>query len=204
MFRKFAGLTAIAGLFIAGAASAGVENSVHDFRAEITSNSELCGYCHVPHAADATVTDAPLWDHDLSSKVYTPYSSGTMGTAMSGNAATWGISRLCVSCHDGVTAVDSYGGGAATTTILDVPAWISVGANYSEGVNLDISQEHPVSVPASGDALVKDPPDDTRTAFFGGNVECASCHDVHDQAGTSFLLVMDNAGSAMCLSCHDK
>jgi predicted CXXCH cytochrome family protein len=48
--------------------------------------------------------------------------------------------------------------------------------------------------------------------FFGGNnvVECSTCHDPHvdySPAGNPLLkpfLVMDNTGSKLCLSCHDK
>jgi predicted CXXCH cytochrome family protein len=39
--------------------------------------------------------------------------------------------------------------------------------------------------------------------LFTAKVECASCHDVHD-SGFPSLLVMDNAASALCLTCHDK
>jgi hypothetical protein len=38
MFKKLAGLTAIAGLFIAGTASAQITGSVHDFTAELTTS----------------------------------------------------------------------------------------------------------------------------------------------------------------------
>jgi predicted CXXCH cytochrome family protein len=40
--------------------------------------------------------------------------------------------------------------------------------------------------------------------LFGGNVECASCHEVHNSAGQASLLVMDPVNSELCLSCHDK
>jgi predicted CXXCH cytochrome family protein len=203
MFRKLAGLTAVAGLFIAGTASAQITGSVHDFRPDI-GGTDLCAFCHVPHAADSTISEAPLWDHALSSKTYTlVYSSGTMDAAMDTDVATYGISRLCLSCHDGVTAVDSYGGNgfSGTNTMQSVTAWQSVGQNYQ---GTDISQEHPVSVPPT-DAEVRDTPNNpTLVKYFGGQVECASCHDVHDQSGQPRLLVMDNAGSALCLSCHIK
>ena len=36
-------------------------------------------------------------------------------------------------------------------------------------------------------------------------MECSSCHDVHNAASTgSNLLIKDNAGSALCLTCHNK
>jgi predicted CXXCH cytochrome family protein len=78
--------------------------------------------------------------------------------------------------------------------------WSAGCSNYQ---GADISQEHPVSVPPT-DAQVNNTPNNAATKYFGGQVECASCHDVHDQSGFGNLLVMDNTGSAMCLSCHVK
>ena len=40
--------------------------------------------------------------------------------------------------------------------------------------------------------------------LFGGNVECASCHDVHDDNGIVGLLKKSNAGSDLCTTCHNK
>jgi len=117
---------------------------------------------------------------------------------MSGDSTTYGISRLCLSCHDGTVAVDSYGGNTGTNTIGAV--WPGVGTNY---VSLNLSAEHPVSVPTT-DPEVRDTPLNTATPLFGGQVECASCHDVHDQTGLGSLLTLTNAASELCLSCHIK
>jgi predicted CXXCH cytochrome family protein len=203
MFRKFAGLTAIAGLFIAGAASAQIQGSVHDFTDDIAGNTDLCAFCHVPHDAIPDVTEAPLWDHTLTSASYTPYSSGTMNDTMSGNSTAYGISRLCLSCHDGTVAVDSYGGVTGTNLITNAVFDAGVGANYVSG---DISQEHPVSVAGatSTDSNIKAAPTETGVLYYGDNVECASCHDVHDQTANSFLLTASTDASALCLACHIK
>jgi predicted CXXCH cytochrome family protein len=37
--------------------------------------------------------------------------------------------------------------------------------------------------------------------IFDGQVECSSCHNVHDNAYGNFL-AMSNDGSALCLACH--
>jgi predicted CXXCH cytochrome family protein len=126
-----------------------------------------------------------------------------MNTTMSGDVTTWGISRLCISCHDGVTAVDAYGGAAGTTTMRDIPAWALKGVAYND-TNRDLKQEHPVSVSATPDPDIRTTPLNAATRLFSTNVECASCHDVHRGTSQPNLLVMDNTGSAMCLSCHDK
>ena len=40
--------------------------------------------------------------------------------------------------------------------------------------------------------------------LYSSKLECSSCHDVHNKYGNNYLLVKDNAGSALCLTCHDK
>jgi len=39
--------------------------------------------------------------------------------------------------------------------------------------------------------------------LFAGTMECASCHDVHDNGIAPFLRLSNDA-SAMCLTCHNK
>ena len=40
--------------------------------------------------------------------------------------------------------------------------------------------------------------------LFAGQMECSSCHDVHDELGNTALLRKSNTQSALCLTCHDK
>lgn len=78
-------------------ASALVGGSVHDFSSNGWSGGKICVVCHIPHQADASVSDAPLWNHEIGSATYTPYSSPTM-SAVPGQPR--GPSKLCLSCHD--------------------------------------------------------------------------------------------------------
>lgn len=65
---------------------------------------QICIFCHTPHNATAQL---PLWNRNLSSATFGHYSSQTLvishTSAASFNEPT-GSSRLCLSCHDGVTA----------------------------------------------------------------------------------------------------
>lgn len=45
--------------------------------------------------------------------------------------------------------------------------------------------------------------------LFGGQVQCASCHDVHNKftvgpTATNKLLRISTSGSTLCLTCHNK
>jgi predicted CXXCH cytochrome family protein len=214
MLKKLAGLTAIAGLFIAGTASAqGIASSAHDFSDDTGWNDtgEICKVCHIPHMTTTAVDDAPLWNHTQTTATgFTPYSNpATMDATM---AQPTGISLLCLSCHDGTVALDSFGGNGISPGVL-------IGSIDGGRVDVtkDLSNDHPISITYNL-ATQADMNDPTATVSGLGNnvdddllfgtgndqVECASCHDVHDDAGNPFLLVVSNAGSALCQTCHGK
>jgi predicted CXXCH cytochrome family protein len=222
MFKKLAGLTAIAGLFIAGTASAqtGIVGSAHDFSqaGAFNSGGEICVVCHTTHVADLSVSVAPLWDHELSTTDFSTvlYDSGTMTATDVANPG--GISRLCLSCHDGSIALDSFGGSGGSGIFID-PAY-----NVNNGA-LGLTDDHPISFTYNDSLATTDgelnAPTSTSANIPGktGNIdqlmlfddgagnltelECASCHDVHN-AGNAVLLIKDNSGSALCLTCHSK
>lgn len=64
---------------------------------------EVCVYCHTPHSGNTT-TAAPLWNRTMKTSFYTNYNSVTLD----GTIVAPGVNSLtCLSCHDGVTAIDS-------------------------------------------------------------------------------------------------
>ena len=85
---------------------AGIRDSAHDF-SNLGQRQEICIFCHTPHNADVSVTDAPLWNHQVTTKFFQVYNSSTMDATVGQPAAS---SKLCLSCHDGTVAVDAYGG----------------------------------------------------------------------------------------------
>ena len=74
----------------------------------------------------------------------------------------------------------------------------------------DLRSEHPIGVTYD---TTKDTAFDTlanakldKIVFFGTStdqVECASCHAVHDYTNVPFLR-LSNDNSALCLACHKK
>lgn len=185
----------------------GIVNSKHDFSANTWANNEICIVCHTPHHADITVAEAPLWNHELSIAVYDLYSSPTMDATDLGQPTA--NSKLCLSCHDGTVALENFGGTTGP------------GANYIGGsalIGIDLRDDHPISFTYDDALATADgglwAPTTTTSGVGGGTitedmlfneqVQCASCHDVHDTAGNDFLLVKDNLSSALCLTCHDK
>ncbi|MFQ5720982.1 MAG: cytochrome c3 family protein [Candidatus Aminicenantales bacterium] len=202
--RKALILSAIALLgVLVTVALAGITNTDHDFSGKGWNTSgEICIVCHTPHNADTSVSAAPLWNHTLSTETYTVYSSSTLDATV---GQPGDISKLCLSCHDGTVAVDSFGGSTGTTYVTG-----------SALVGTNLSDDHPVGFTydttlANTDGGLQDPATTssglggtiTNDMLFSGQLECASCHDPHDNTNDPFL-VKSNDGSALCLTCHDK
>ncbi len=194
-------------------AVAGIQGSVHDFSQNGWSGGEICNVCHTPHSSN-NLSQGPLWDHEISTATYTVYASPTMDV-IAEQPLPGGLSRLCLSCHDGTIAIDSFGGNTGSTTIT---------GNANLGV--DLSNDHPVGIqwihqtqsvgsqnctgchvqtfnPNTG-AFELGPPGQ-ELKFFNGKVECPSCHDVHNSRVMDVkLLRKPLAGSQLCLHCHPK
>jgi predicted CXXCH cytochrome family protein len=201
LIGTFAVATALIGL--PTAAFAVITDSAHDLSGQ-TYTTEICNVCHTPHNGDTTVTTAPLWDHTETTASFTIYSSTTLNASV---GAPSGVSKLCLSCHDGSVAIDAFGGNATPTTNMTGAALVGT----------DLKNDHPISFTyntalANDDGGLWDPsavdsgPDSTIDAdlLFAGQLECASCHDVHNETGLPNLLQVTNVDSELCLTCHNK
>jgi len=223
-------LTAVFGMLymlVSGAAVAGtITGSKHDLAKYTGAGAEICVVCHTPHNSDSSVTDAPLWNHTLSVTAqadYIVYASGTLDGDTTGGPT--GISKLCLSCHDGSVAVDSFGGATGTDA-----AKIGATAETTYAlIGTDLSNDHPISFnygtaastdgalhPVTTSVVIGDTTADSKTTtidglLFNGQLECASCHDVHNKftvastrLATNKLLRVTMDKSALCLTCHNK
>jgi len=194
-------------LLAPNASEPAIEGSAHDFSA-IDADEQVCIFCHTVHDADTAVNDAPLWNHQVTTRTYQVYNSPSMDATTSQPS---GESRLCLSCHDGTVAVDSYGGN---------PGVIFLGGELAVGAD-DLENDHPVSF-VYDDALAAEDgelhaPSSTSSGLgstvsedmlSNDRLECSSCHDVHNgesaEAVDDALLVVSQTGSQLCLTCHDK
>ena len=95
-----------------------------------------------------------------------------------------------------------------------IPAYAEIPAQL-DGTNEDLRATHPVSItyndavdiglnvaaltPIGTSGFISD-------VLDAGQVQCSSCHDVHDRESVSGtpLLRVSNVGSALCLTCHYK
>jgi len=203
-------LAAAAVGFASAPASAQITGSAHDFSSMAWSGGQICKPCHTPHNAISGMDR--LWNHELTTATYQMH-EGSGGTGSGTATVDFDYrSRLCLSCHDGTVALDSFGG--------------QTGASYMPGsrnLGTDLRNDHPVGadaeyppnpVPSFWASAFKDASllpsalrlqDWTNPAGEARKVVgCTTCHNPHRRGGYQYMLNMSNSGSAICLSCHIK
>jgi predicted CXXCH cytochrome family protein len=166
-----------------------------------SGEQEICVFCHTPHHAAPM---SPLWNRASSGSVYTPYNSSTI---VSSPGQPTGASMLCLSCHDGTIALGSVLSRSSDIVMDGGVTTMPAGASR---IGTDLSDDHPISFDyTSGLAAQRgelvDPGTLTGPVKVDNNsqMQCTSCHDPHDDTNGKFL-VMANAASALCQTCHVK
>jgi len=182
-----------------------------------------------PQAGD-DFTYLPLWNHTLQSNtVYTMYQNGpgapqnptspNASQAIANGMTPGGTSLLCLSCHDGSVAVNSYGNSAQLARSISAgsatigPAYVIgkdqyLGNHHPIGFDYDLVQAVDTGIKSADVAYFNGATDYVRNHLYGpGNtvMECGTCHSVHNKGNTgdTLLWIMDTR-SALCLTCHDK
>jgi len=246
MKRLIGVMTIVLGFGVTGLAHAAITGSSHDFTDGLKGKSgntgagtavsetwnarnEICRVCHVPHDhAQATqrYTNGLLWNHGVSTATYTMYDS-TWSPTITGiqDAQPTGPSKLCLGCHDGTVAIDTFDKYAGGTIFFDGTATgYSTGykvPGFTVGGNLDMRGTHPLSIafPAADPNEFTDPNvatwasgDTVASTLDNGKIQCSTCHDVHSQeqvVGTHLLraaqtVAQGGVASGLCLTCHVK
>ena len=212
-------------------------NPASPYQALLGTADTMCQPCHTPHhALSDDKISARLWNHALSSATYTLYDGSVVafgGTNIDGAQGMDRVSRLCLGCHDGTVALDSFGigpsgnpAGHVGTTPFDVTNVNNLGTNFTD--------DHPVGITAratdSSGALLpgshlKAPTVTLNDSTPGvksvkiGNISlakmddgyfvvgCKSCHNPHG-SGTAALTpyphLLADAAATLCNNCHTK
>ena len=184
-----------------------VVNSPHNLSASApgsvraTSEQQVCIFCHTPHNATSV---QPLWNRQTPVNAYRVYASNSL-QALPGQPT--GSSKLCLSCHDGTIALGSV---FSRQQPIGMAGGMTTLAPGKSNLGTDLSDDHPISF-AYDTALVtkrptlKSPSQLPPQIRLDGNKElqCTSCHNAHDNSMGKFL-VMNNANSQLCISCHDQ
>lgn len=179
--KRTVAVALVAVALLAATSIAAVNDGPHDMR-ERLGISQICQPCHTPHNA-LGAEDGPIWNHSLTEQTFT----------RDGEEVTLsGSSKLCLSCHDGVTAVGNFGGITTSGDLITGDAKL--------GTNL--TDDHPIGVeyPASSHTLRSVA--DVASYLEDGKVECGSCHRAHSVGSYGNFLRKSMVASELCAQCH--
>jgi Doubled CXXCH motif (Paired_CXXCH_1) len=195
-------------------------NGVATFKwgGETNTYQNPCQVCHIPHKSQAYASaHAPLWNHKLSANTYQTYDqAGSASFNALGLSVTLGSSVACLSCHDGSVAINQTAGYTGTATnALNGAAMFAPSFAIEAIGGTDLTKMHPIGVSYSAalavDSTLQPVTGTVMPKMLKGtaqNVECASCHDIHQTIGASATvshdLIVDLNGGQLCLTCHNK
>jgi hypothetical protein len=167
---------------------------------------QVCVFCHTPHDASPAV---PLWNHEMSSGTFQPYTGLDLDhVPWEGASAPNNMSKFCLGCHDGVTALNALVNPNPTTPVMQggfeqLGQVYYPGSPYSEGWGANIGEDFPGGMTGIVN-LSNDHP-----ISFDYSVASATDPDLHDVSipksrGLDFFGASNNSGTIMeCSTCHD-
>ncbi|QOY54447.1 cytochrome c3 family protein [Candidatus Sulfurimonas marisnigri] len=196
--------------------------SVRTGGATTGDNGEICVYCHTPHAANTAFSGAPLWNKDSLNKPtagvsgYKMYGK-TIGGSDNNGTVPANPSLVCLSCHDGISAVNSIlnapgsgmgglkDGNMSMTGIGSLNGGnIGAGGSYDAGAGgadgvADLSNDHPISITyVPGRASLRT----TATTLPAGD-QAWLVPGAPATPKVSDLLRGSSNDQVECVSCHD-
>lgn len=189
-----------------------------------------CVYCHLPPEEAATATEAlggidgwnrvaPATEH------YKLFQSASLDAE---STTPNSLTLLCLSCHDGTMAVDmvlmkptgfnskkdaamhmKLNGANELTSCGKCHNGVAAHDISSKVIGQDLMNDHPVSFQYGGlnwkDRDFRMPNlaqgFSNGVALYNGNIECASCHDIHNSTQEMMLATRKDI---LCITCHSK
>jgi len=175
-----------------------------------TVESQVCVFCHTPHGA-TIAPGAPLWNRQLSTQTYTPYTSSSLDAETIAGQLDQpaGSSKLCLSCHDGSLAIGTVNvsGGQQDVSIDmtgvaaggEIPAGAGTQTGFTRNLGIDLTNDHPISLTydttlTNADGELRDP---ATSAEIGLRVPGVRPQFPLEATGPA------NEQQLQCASCHD-
>jgi hypothetical protein len=207
----------------ARAPKSAVFGSAHDFKTQLGGASfTLCNFCHVAHKFGSAPTGPGylLWNHTLSSVAsYGVYTSDSMSSTPTDLGGQLVVSNLCLSCHDGTVAINSWYEAQPAANF----APLTQGTLFMAGdtTTRDLTKQHPINftypdattaaqigiLPAASQKSIDG---NGAVPLFNGKMQCATCHDPHAGPSTGASLFFRSFPStpaqtltgSFCVYCH--
>lgn len=157
-------------------------------------STQVCIFCHTPHSANVE-GQAPLWNRKFSTETFQRYSSDTL-QIRSISAANYGepngSSRLCLSCHDGVSRLGNLYTGTEIVMVGGAVTGVIEGfASFRPDTNKMKTGHHPVSFVYNDSVLSSIQSYLPKLSYQAtslpdyvkldkqSRMQCTTCHDPH-------------------------
>ncbi len=201
---------------------AGIKGTKHDLsfygpgsiKSTNPEEDRVCVFCHTPHNAYPAY---PLWGHELTIvEYYTKYTSDTLVSYSSEAEAPPidGVSRLCLSCHDGTVALGAIISGEPiqmSYKVMPKSASGYLGTNLSGGHPISILFDESLAIRRSFSNPnlmqlnwpIQDPDVKLYPTQGGYGVQCSCCHDPHGGKTDDPPFWRKYDYDDVCLVCHN-
>ena len=192
-----------------------------------TSETQICVFCHTPHAASATAK--PLWNRKVEGDGYTQsyvlYDSTTLDAKQVQGSLQQpgGSSKLCLSCHDGTVAIgnvnvlNGVSKSADAKTVASIgtttsgsggpngnfmPTGDGAGTGFTRNLGTDLTNDHPISISyndtlANRDGELRTP--STNSTLIGVRTPTNKPKLKLEKTGAAGA----NLEQVQCATCHD-
>ena len=185
-----------------GAASGlGGDKSCHNISHESwLPVTKICRVCHVPHQRrgkkrNKRYSNGLLWDRRISSFTYSLYNSFWSSSLTGIRDTSWaevvtrrsggwpdGLSKLCLSCHNGIVGPD----------VFKLHHFVSLEYDVTKA---DLRDPDITSFGLSGTIS---------EVLFDGKIQCPSCHDAHDEETVPNTKLLRVEKTEICRTCHAR
>lgn len=182
-------------------------------------STQVCIFCHTPHSANVE-GQAPLWNRKFSTETFQRYSSDTL-QIRSISAANYGepngSSRLCLSCHDGVSRLGNLYTGTEIVMVGGAVTGVIEGfASFKPDTNKMKTGHHPVSFVYNDSVLASIkaylPKIDYTLPTVAevkldkqSRMQCTTCHDPHqNQSNDAECYPQSGSGNVSCDATNNR
>lgn len=196
------GLASAAGAVPLRGVNGAVTGNKHDFSKDNTAapihsseTDQVCIFCHTPHGATAQST---LWNRPAPAEASNAYERNlSVAIALDANAKIAsgydstdhsaypnGSTRLCMSCHDGVTAIGAF-------LVGDKPSFADDTMNL-KATAVNLATAHPVSFKYDADVV-----------GYINTYHGSSNYGLPQALAPTVPIPLDSQDRMQCTTCHD-
>jgi len=164
-----------------------------------------CAECHITQQTGAVSFQTAAWSTQSTADgipTFKLYSSPRFNALNTDIGQPDGASKMCLGCHDGsYTGVSGSAVFGMNSLARSHPISFTYDSSLASRVPRNALRDPSVTSSGLGGTIAKDMLDQQ------SKMQCTSCHDVHDQKGSSKMLRLKfgpGTNDPLCRACHNR